>query len=135
MHMSTPQQPELHRSRETREMDLDNVEGNLRAHERPGSPGGGLAPVPEDNRPGHHPDTEQDKPDMDDFIARASGGTSTERPSSSTVPAHAARQAAADRLRTAAGQAAGATLTGMAAAARFAAGLLEAAGRRVSPDR
>jgi hypothetical protein len=27
--------------------------------------------VPEDNRPGHHPDVEQDRPDPDAFLARA----------------------------------------------------------------
>jgi hypothetical protein len=28
------------------------------------------SPVPEDNRPGHHPDHEQDRPDPDAFVAR-----------------------------------------------------------------
>ncbi|MHB1138180.1 MAG: hypothetical protein ACYC2O_04430 [Microthrixaceae bacterium] len=30
----------------------------------------GGAPVPEDNRPGHHPPHEQDRPDPDEFVAR-----------------------------------------------------------------
>ncbi len=38
---------------------------------RVGPGGGDHSVVPEDNRPGHHPDVEQDKPDPDAFIARA----------------------------------------------------------------
>lgn len=35
-----------------------------------------LAPVPDDNRPGHHPDHEQDQPDPDAFVERFDrGGT------------------------------------------------------------
>ena len=30
----------------------------------------GPSPVPEDNRPGHHPDHDQDRPDPDAFVAR-----------------------------------------------------------------
>jgi hypothetical protein len=30
----------------------------------------GFQPVPEANRPGHHPDVEQDRPDLDAFAAR-----------------------------------------------------------------
>lgn len=33
-----------------------------------------LAPVPDDNRPGHHPDVEQDKPDAEAFAARFGSG-------------------------------------------------------------
>jgi hypothetical protein len=61
--MSSPQQPELRRSgrgdvtqegrRETREQDDD------------GPDTGRTGPVPPDNRPGHHPAHEQDKPERD----------------------------------------------------------------------
>ena len=34
---------------------------------------GSTGPVPEDNRPGHHPDTEQDKPDLERFRSRLTG--------------------------------------------------------------
>lgn len=67
--MAKPQQPELRRSGFVPALDPDATESRLDAHERPGTsaPGG---PVPEDQRPGHHPDDEQDKPDLDEFAAR-----------------------------------------------------------------
>ncbi len=34
----------------------------------------GAGPVPEDNRPGHHPDHEQDQPDPEEFVARFRDG-------------------------------------------------------------
>lgn len=67
--MPKPQQPELRRSGFT-VLDPDSVASELDAHERPGNRSGG-GPVPEDNLPGHHPAEEQDKPDGDDFVARA----------------------------------------------------------------
>jgi hypothetical protein len=33
-------------------------------------PAAGVEPVPEDNQPGHHPDHEQDQPDLDDFAEK-----------------------------------------------------------------
>ncbi len=67
--MANPQQPELARSRKTPALDPDASESVLSAAEAPAvdRPRG---PVPEDNRPGHHPDVEQDKPDADRFIAK-----------------------------------------------------------------
>ena len=57
--MSNPQQPELRRSGKGAP-----AEGSAKAHVEDQQPtatsGGGR--VPEDNRPGHHPDKEQDKP-------------------------------------------------------------------------
>lgn len=40
----------------------------------PSNPGesGPIGPVPEDNQPGHHPDREQDQPDLDAFARRLS---------------------------------------------------------------
>lgn len=59
--MPKPQQPELRRSG-LGSTDDDATE--LRADAQPGPRGdAGVAPVPEENRPGHHPETEQDKPD------------------------------------------------------------------------
>jgi hypothetical protein len=34
---------------------------------------GSTGPVPEANRPGHHPDKEQDKPDLERFRTRLAG--------------------------------------------------------------
>src|SRR3546814_6177384 len=67
--MAKPQQPELRRSGFVPALDPDATESRLDAHERPGTsaPGG---PVPEDQRPGHHPDDEQDKPDLAAVAAR-----------------------------------------------------------------
>lgn len=58
--MTSPQQPELRRS------GLGSTEqdaAELRAGDVPGEGAQGLGPVPEDNRPGHHPEHEQDKPE------------------------------------------------------------------------
>ena len=59
--MPKPQQPELRRSG-LGSTDDDATE--LRAGDKPG-PGEepGVAPVPEENRAGHHPEHEQDKPE------------------------------------------------------------------------
>lgn len=67
--MAKPQQAELRRSGQVPALDPDATESRLEAHDRPGS-SGPQGPVPEDQRPGHHPDEEQDKPDMDAFAER-----------------------------------------------------------------
>ncbi len=67
--MAKPQQPELRRSGFVPALDPDATESRLDAHERPGT-SGLVGTVPEDQRPGHHPDDEQDKPDLDKFAAR-----------------------------------------------------------------
>jgi hypothetical protein len=67
--MSKPQQPELRRSGFVPALDPDATESELAAHERPGTKGR-TGPVPEEQRPGHHPDEEQDKPDLDKFAER-----------------------------------------------------------------
>lgn len=67
--MANPQQPELARSRKTPHQDQDSVESRVGAQR----PLGADAPpdvVPPENRPGHHPDDEQDKPDLDAFAER-----------------------------------------------------------------
>ena len=67
--MAKPQQPELRRSGRVPALDPDASEAKLSAEQphRPSDPDG---PIPEDQRPGHHPDHEQDKPDLDKFAER-----------------------------------------------------------------
>ena len=67
--MPNPQQPELRRSGEVPALNPDAVEGELAAHDRP-SDNGPVGEIPDEQRPGHHPDHEQDKPDLDAFAAR-----------------------------------------------------------------
>jgi len=68
--MATPQQPELHRSGLT-PADPGSAKGHRQGEEHL-TPGGGegTGPVPEDNRPGHHPEVEQDKP-VERFVEKA----------------------------------------------------------------
>ena len=67
--MANPQQPELRRSGKVAALDPDATESDLTAHERPTTKGG-TGKVPPEQRPGHHPDEEQDKPDLDKFAER-----------------------------------------------------------------
>jgi hypothetical protein len=57
--MSTPQQPELHRSGKGAS-DPASAKGHV---DEPPGDGGDAGPVPPPNRPGHHPEHEQDKPE------------------------------------------------------------------------
>jgi hypothetical protein len=67
--MTKPQQPELRRSG-LGSTDQDAAE--IRAGEAEVRAGNkvqqssGMGPVPESNRPGHHPEKEQDKPNPDE---------------------------------------------------------------------
>lgn len=69
--MPNPQQPELRRSGKTPAQDPDSaaavIEGSPTLSDE-----GGTGPVPPENQPGHHPPTEQDKPDLDAFAERLS---------------------------------------------------------------
>jgi hypothetical protein len=67
--MAKPQQPELRRSGRVPALDPDASEAKLSA-ERPHRGSDPDGPVPEDQRPGHHPEHEQDKPDLDAFAER-----------------------------------------------------------------
>lgn len=58
--MSTPQQNEVRRSTHNA-ADPDAPASALTAASPP-TEGSGGGPVPEDNKPGHHPEVEQDKP-------------------------------------------------------------------------
>lgn len=75
--MGRPQQPELNRSGNT-PLQPDSIESELEARKqkRPGEGDDAGGPVPEENRPGHHPDRDQDKPDPDDFVEQFGGGAS-----------------------------------------------------------
>ncbi len=67
--MSNPQQPELARSRKTPHQDQDAVAAVVEGQRDTGgdAPRG---PVPPENQPGHHPEQEQDKPDLNAFAER-----------------------------------------------------------------
>ena len=67
--MGKPQQPELGRSGHTPVVEGQHAREVIQGQEQPGT-GGPTGPVPEDNQPGHHPDQEQDKPDLDKFAER-----------------------------------------------------------------
>ena len=67
--MSNPQQPELARSRKTPAQDQDAVASVVEGRSTPTTEGR-TGPVPAENQPGHHPDKEQDKPDLADFAAK-----------------------------------------------------------------
>jgi hypothetical protein len=73
--MGNPQQPEIARSRKVPSQDQDAVAGVIEGQESLGAdaPRG---PVPPENRPGHHPEQEQDKPDLDAFAQRLGIGDS-----------------------------------------------------------
>lgn len=70
--MARPQSSELRRSGTTPAFEPDSISSRLEAHGRPGS-SGDTGPVPEANMPGHHPEHDQDKPDLDAFAERFSG--------------------------------------------------------------
>jgi len=93
--MARPQQPELARSAKT-DLDPDHIETGLQGQPTPKS-GGETGPVPPENQPGHHPEKEQDKPDLDAFAARL--GTDPKAPTATRArkpgrPATAAAKAA-----------------------------------------
>lgn len=57
--MTKPQQPELHRSGKG---STDQDAAEMRAGDQPQPADDSLEPVPEENRPGHRPPRDQDKP-------------------------------------------------------------------------
>jgi hypothetical protein len=70
--LAKPQQPELGRSGHSPVVEGQHAREVIQGEGQPGAedaPG----PVPEANRPGHHPDTEQDKPDPAAFRDRLAG--------------------------------------------------------------
>lgn len=67
--MAKPQQAELRRSGKVPALDPDASVAKLSAQDVP-STSGHDGTIPVDQRPGHHPDQEQDKPDMNKFAER-----------------------------------------------------------------
>lgn len=67
--MANPQQPELRRSERVPSLEPDATEA-ARSAQSPPSDSEADGPVPEDQRPGHHPDHEQDQPDAAAFAER-----------------------------------------------------------------
>lgn len=62
--MPKPQQPELRRSGKG---STDQDAAEMRAdQESADADGGGVAPVPEENQPGHRPEHDEDKPSPPD---------------------------------------------------------------------
>jgi hypothetical protein len=69
--MARPQQPELARSGKT-DLDPDRIGTELEAR-KPVHSGGQTGPVPPENQPGRRPHQDQDKPDLDAFVAKLQG--------------------------------------------------------------
>jgi|1186.fasta_scaffold570176_2 hypothetical protein len=67
--MVTPQQPELERSGRSA-VDPAAAKNDATTVAAPGSTSEKRQSVPEDNRPGHHPAKEQDKPDAAAFAEK-----------------------------------------------------------------
>ncbi|MDP9020175.1 MAG: hypothetical protein M3N25_05150 [Actinomycetota bacterium] len=70
--MANPQQPELSRSRRT-PLDPDSIGSEIEARSAPVEDDA-AGPVPPENQPGHRPERDQDKPDPEQFLARAREG-------------------------------------------------------------
>lgn len=67
--MPNPQQPELARSRRTPAQDPDAAAAVVEGQRQPEAKGP-TGPVPAENQPGHHPEREQDTPDLDAYAAK-----------------------------------------------------------------
>jgi hypothetical protein len=70
--MGRPQQPELGRSGHTPAVEGQHAREVIEGQGQPADEGS-AGPVPEANRPGHHPETEQDQPDPERFRSRLAG--------------------------------------------------------------
>ena len=70
--MSKPQQPGLGRSGHTPVVEGQHAREVIEGEGTPPTEGP-TGPVPEANQRGHHPDTEQDKPDLERFRDRLTG--------------------------------------------------------------
>lgn len=77
--MPKPQQPELRRSGNLDALDPDAVESTRAAHDRPEADGN-VGTVPDEQKPGHRPEEDQDKPDLDAFAERLGVATEGEEP-------------------------------------------------------
>lgn len=92
--MAKPQQQELRRSGRVPALDPDATEA-ARSADGPLGASDTNAPIPEDQRPGHHPEHDQDKPDMDAFAERL-GVTGDESGERAAATAHAGTAAEDD---------------------------------------
>lgn len=96
--MARPQSSELRRSGTTPAFEPDSISSRLDAHARP-TADGESGPVPEDNAPGHRPERDQDKPDLDAFAERFSGRELDDLPTDTGLLVDTGR-AADDRTAT-----------------------------------
>src|SRR5579883_3076689 len=100
--MAKPQQPELARSGRGA-TDPASVKTAVQVTPTAPAADGSLAPVPEDNRPGHHPEHHQDKP-VEAFaakarrLAREAHRADDERPDSPPAPPASGRPASGPGL-------------------------------------
>ena len=78
--MAKPQQPELRRSGRVEALDPDATEA-VRTADRRLEVTDSNGPIPRAQRRGHHPDKEQDKPDLDKFAERLGVAPEGEEPS------------------------------------------------------
>jgi hypothetical protein len=78
--MAKPQQPELRRSGRVEALDPDATAA-VRTADRRLDVSDSNGPVPRAQRRGHHPDEEQDKPDLDKFAERLGVAAEGEEPS------------------------------------------------------
>lgn len=70
--MVRPQSENLNRSGKT-PLDPDSIGGDLEARDQPEADDRTGGPVPPESRAGHRPETDQDQPDSDAFVARLAG--------------------------------------------------------------
>jgi hypothetical protein len=94
--MARPQNSDLRRSGTTPAFEQDSISSRLDAHANPSSRGES-GPVPEENSPGHHPERDQDQPDLDAFARRFSGRDLDDLPTDTGLLDDADRAAAHDR--------------------------------------
>ena len=69
-YVESPNARNLQESRKWQSTSEDATKERLTAPSVPGVDGAAGGPVPEANRPGHHPPHEQDKPSGRDFVAK-----------------------------------------------------------------
>ena len=90
--MAKPQQPELRRSGTVPALDPDATEAVLSAQDDPKT-STSRGEVPEEQRPGHHPADEQDKPDLAAFAERLGIPTEGDEPDEDEVDVEEPRPA------------------------------------------
>lgn len=95
--MAKPQQPELRRSGTVPALDPDATEAVLSAQDDPKT-STSRGPVPTEQQPGHHPEDEQDKPDLDAFAERFGIPTGGEEPDTDEAPTSAPDEVLDDEL-------------------------------------